>query len=381
MIKLNFVFFIVSLLFITSVGQEINFSSLKNNMDSLAKSNLFSGSILAAADTTVLVFHSAGFENRSTNTPIKSSTKFELASITKSFTAVIILRLVEEKLVELQEPIAEYIKWYPNDTGKQINVHHLLAHQSGIKNYTNMPNWPQISNQNFSRREFVNLFADKPLEFEPGSQFAYSNSNYYLLGLIAEEVTGLSYEELLSKFIFKPANMTSSGVLKNKNVIKNLAIGYEKLPNGFIEKAPRQDYSTAFSVSGIYSTPFDLLRFSNAISNNLLLNEKSKVKLFSPDKKGYGYGFVISRINGNNFSDTFAEPFSDKSTNSAFSLTKIIWHWGSNPGYNTLFVKIPSYNTTLIILENITQLNSEKPTRIYDLAQAALLLLFDDCGE
>lgn len=359
-------------------AQTLQAEKFKNALDSLATVNLFSGSILVGVDTTVVFYYSAGFTSRNPRQTINKNTTFEIASLTKQFTAVIVLKLLEKKLISLQNPIGKYLKWYPNSYKDSVTIHQLLTHQSGIPNYTDLPNWPFLSKQHFKKKTFVKLFlASKPLQFKPGSDFSYSNSNYYLLGLIAEEITRKPYHVLLRELIFTPLAMNNSGTLAKKdNPEINLATGYERFSNGFIEKAPKQNYSTAFAVSGIYSTPENLFNWSKALSNNKILPDSIRHMMLTRHSNNYGYGLIVSYVNPGEISTMIRNPFSGPATKSNEKL-RIFWHWGSNPGYNTLFLKIPDKQISVIILENLTQMNDKSPTLIHFLSEKIILDLLN----
>ncbi|MDX1671601.1 MAG: serine hydrolase domain-containing protein [Balneolaceae bacterium] len=351
-------------------AQAVQAEKFKFTVDSLASRNLFSGSILVGIDSSVVFYHSAGFSSRNPRQPINRNTTFEIASLTKQFTAALILKLFEERVLSLHEPMGKYLKWYPRNYKDSITIHQLLTHQSGIPNYTDLTEWPSLSTQQFGKKTFVKqLFAGKPLQFIPGSDFSYSNSNYYLLGLIAEEITKKPYGTLLKEYFFTPLKMSNSGVLAGKDHAEiKLAIGYERLPNGFIEKAPHQHYSTAFAVSGLYSTPENLFTWSNALSHNKILPDLIQSMMMTPHSNNYGYGLVISYANSGEIATVIRNPFS-KAADKTGKKLRLVWHWGSNPGYNSLFLKIPEKQITLIILENLTQLDSKPPTLIPDLAE------------
>lgn len=310
-------------------GQPLQAEQLKKRVDSLAAKNLFSGSVLVGDDSSVVFYHSAGFSSRDPKQPITKSTTFEIASLTKQFTAALILKLYEQGRISLHAPFGKYLHWFTGSYKESVSIHQLLTHQSGIPNYTDLPDWPSLSTKRFEKREFVKqLLAGKPLQFTPGSDFSYSNSNYYLLGLIAEEVTQKSYSALLEECIFKPLGMTHSGTLAKKvNPRNNLATGYERLPNGYIEKAPKQHYATAFSVSGIYSTPDDLFTWSRAFTNRSFFPDSIQQLMMTPHVNNYGYGLLISDADPGEVAEMIRNPFLETFENENKQL-QVVWHWG-----------------------------------------------------
>ncbi|WP_375582778.1 serine hydrolase domain-containing protein [Cyclobacterium xiamenense] len=350
-------------------SQTLDYDQFKSMVDSLVSTDRFSGSIIVDVGSEKKFHYTAGYANRNPNILLNSSARFEIASLSKQFTAALILKLNEESLLSLQDPFGIYLEWYPEEYKDQVSIHHLLAHQSGIPNYTHDGDWPELSTQEFANADFVAHFLEeKPLEFDPGSDFSYSNSNYYLLGLIAEEVAKENYGDLLYRYFFKPLEMNNTGILENRNEIRNLAHGYEKLASGYVDNAPTQSYSTAFSVSGLYSTPEDLLRWSKALDSSTIFTDTTLNNMLTPYLADYGYGLLISDLEPEKLADRIRDPFSinkyPKNTT-----VQCIWHWGANPGYNTLFLKIPDQQITIVILENLTHLAAETPTLIPDLAQ------------
>ena len=143
------------------------------------------------------------------NIPNTSETKFHLASVSKPFTAVAILLLEEKGLLSVQDPLTKFIPDYPR--GDEITIHNLLVHTSGIKNVNVFGNYDRESKFPQTPEKLVKLFKDKPLDFNPGEKYSYSNSNYNLLAFIIEKVSGKSYGEFLKENIFNHLNMKDTG--------------------------------------------------------------------------------------------------------------------------------------------------------------------------
>ncbi len=173
--------------------------------------------------------------------------KHRLGSITKQFTAALILQLVAEGKLKLDEPITAYLPDHPKASGNKITLHHLLTHTSGIPNYTSFPKFFEERSRNpYTVEEFVKVFADSTLQFIPGETFAYSNSGYFLLGAIIEKVTGKSYEEQLEERIFVPLKTTNSGFDHHENILKKRATGYQKLGTDY-QNSPYLDMSIPYA--------------------------------------------------------------------------------------------------------------------------------------
>ena len=188
----------------------------------------FNGSILVADKGDVIYSKGLGLANMEWDIPNASDTKHRLGSITKQFTAALILQFVEQGKLDLNAPIAKYLKNYPKAQGDKITIHHLLTHSAGIPNYTSLETFQDIYRNPYTPKEFLTVFQDSVLEFNPGEKFAYSNSGYFLLGVILEEVSGKSYETLLHENILSPLNMTATGYDHHDRILKNRATGYFK---------------------------------------------------------------------------------------------------------------------------------------------------------
>src|SRR5215510_9209272 len=145
-----------------------------------------------------------GSENMEWAIPNTPDTKFRLGSISKQFTATLVMQLVEQGKIDLAAPVTRYLPDYPKRTGDRVNIHQLLNHTSGIVGYTEIPTWDAAMRNPYTPTQFLEFFSSLDLLFEPGSKFSYSNSGYFLLGAILEKVTGQSYEKLLRERIFAP---------------------------------------------------------------------------------------------------------------------------------------------------------------------------------
>ena len=145
------------------------------------------------------------------NIPNTPDTKFRLGSITKQFTATVMLQLVEQGKIKLDAKLSDYLPEYRKDTGNKVTIHHLLTHTSGIPSYTGQPGFfENVSRNPYKVDEFVKKYASGDLEFEPGSRFSYNNSGYFLLGAIIEKVTGKTYEQVLKEKILDPVGMKNT---------------------------------------------------------------------------------------------------------------------------------------------------------------------------
>jgi CubicO group peptidase (beta-lactamase class C family) len=232
----------------------------------------------------------ANLEDNIANTP---QTKFHLASITKQFTATAILMLQERGKLNVQDPICKYLADCPA-AWQQVTIHHLLTHSSGIPNFTDFPDWLQTRAQPSTFASTVLRFKDKPLDFQPGEKYNYSNSGYILLGYIIEKISGRTYEGFLRDSIFVPLRMLNTGYDDNKVLIEHRAIGYSREGIRLV-RAPYLNMSTVKAAGGLYSTVEDLFIWSQALDTEKLLSKKSLDAMFTIYKGDYGYGWHIDK--------------------------------------------------------------------------------------
>ena len=256
--------------------------------------NWFSGAILVAKDGKVLFekgYGKSDFENNIQNSP---KTKFRICSLTKSFTAMAIMQLEGKGLLSLNDTLSKYITDYP--AGDKITIYHLLTHTSGIVNHTELPSF--LTDRRLkpcSVTHTISTFKNKPLDFEPGEKFEYSNSNYILLGLIIEKVSGVPYGDFIRDNIFEPLEMHNSGFEYHGQEIENFAKGYG-LANGEITDADFRVMSNAHASGALYSTVEDLYRWDRALYTEKLIDKSKLNDMFKPHKGKYGYGWGVDEI-------------------------------------------------------------------------------------
>ena len=292
----------------------------------------FNGAIAVSHKGNTLYKKGFGFANMEWDIPNKTDTKFQIASLTKSFTAMLIMQLVNERKLDLQKPISAYLPDYPKENADKINIHQLLTHTSGIPN--------SKSDKEVSRPEdLVNQFANEPLNFVPGTNFDYSNSGYTLLGFIIETVTQKTYQKNLIEKIFNPLKMGNSGFYKHRPIIKKMSSGYTTWYPDYFD-VDKSDESSAYSAGGLYSTVDDMLLWDKALTNESLLPKKYRDMIFtkhSPDGDGhYGYGWELRKMPIGNTSKTI----------------ETIGHSGRISGYQTSIVRIPETNSCVILFSN-----------------------------
>jgi CubicO group peptidase (beta-lactamase class C family) len=299
----------------------------------------FNGAALVAENNKVILKKGYGLANMEWNIPNTPDTKFRLGSITKQFTATLILQLVEQGKIKLDGKLSDYLDGYRKDSGDKVTIHHLLSHTSGIPNYTALPGFFQnVSRNPFAVTEFIQKYASGDLEFEPGTRFNYSNSGYFLLGAIVEKVTGKPYEQVLKENVFDPVGMTNTGYDHYDQVINKRASGYIKTPKGY-QNAPYLDMTIPYAAGSLYSTVEDLFLWDQALNGEKILSSKSKAAMFTPNLSNYGYGFVM--------------------TNATLGPKKLVvptvQHDGGINGFSTTIVRLPGDKGLIVLLDNTSQ--------------------------
>ena len=288
----------------------------------------FMGTVLVAQGDRVVLDQGFGFANLEWRVPVAPSTRFRLGSVTKQFTAAVVLRLEEQGRLSVTDAVRMHVADLP-DAWASITIEHLLSHTSGIPNYTASPDYMATSILPVTTRELVARFRDRPLEFEPGSQFRYSNSGYALLGLLIETVTGRSYAQVVASEIFEPLGMRDSGYDSHTDIIERRASGYQPGPSGLIN-APYLDMSVPHAAGALHSTTRDLLTWQRALHGGKVLSRASLEKMLTPRLGNYGFGITIP-----------AGP------------RRVYQHGGGINGFATMLAYYPDTETTVVVLSNV----------------------------
>ncbi|MBV9479234.1 MAG: beta-lactamase family protein [Acidobacteria bacterium] len=306
-------------------------------MQARAAAGEFNGSVLVARRGHIIYERGFGFANLEWNLANAVNTKFEIGSMTKQFTAVLVLQFVNQGTIQLDRHLSDYLPYYRKDTGKQVTISELLSHTSGIPSFTDVPGFldSPASRVHHTPREFVQRFCSGELQFAPGSKFAYSNSGYFLLGAVLEEISGLTYEQLLHDRIFQPLGMKDSGYTHSEAIIAHRAAGYEHSQFG-LQNARYYDMSVPFSAGALYSTVEDLYLWDQALYGEQLLPVRLRGLLFKPNLENYGYGWVMLTPAAN-------MPYAGES---------IPMHGGAIFGFQSLIQRIVDHRELIVLLDN-----------------------------
>ena len=272
-----------------------------------AATGLFSGAVLVAEHGKVIYKQGFGLANREWGIPNSTDTKFRLASVSKQFCSMLILQLVQENKLRLDGVITDYLPNYRRDTGEKITIHHLLCHQSGIKDFTTSFDYRNsIARSSFDKDEFIKAHCSGELLYEPGTIYSYCNAGYCILGRIIERVTNKSFERNLSDRIFKPLGMKNSGYDRNRYLLEKRASGYTYGPFGLENAEFIEMDSTPGAAGALYSTVDDMFLWDRALYTDKLLNTRFRELMFTPNRdvpevkaaggrtqSVYGYGWQI----------------------------------------------------------------------------------------
>jgi CubicO group peptidase (beta-lactamase class C family) len=303
----------------------------------------FTGAVLIAQDGRVLYERAFGEANREWHVRNDTDTRFEIASMTKPMTALMVMQLVDEGKVRLAAHVSDYLSFYPRETGSRITIDQLLTHTSGLQQDIAFPDDPAkvsavaalVNADALSNDSLVALIAQRPLRFEPGTSYGYSSDAYAVLGAVIEHAGGTPYWDALARRILAPAGMRETGVSLLRPIVPKRASGYAQTFEGY-ENAPHIGVTPA---GGLYSTVRDLCRFDRALRGELLASQRTKDLLFATRPVATAYGWKTSE-----------EQRPDGSRR------KVLRTTGGLPGFAALLVRVPSEDRVIILLSNTRDL-------------------------
>jgi CubicO group peptidase (beta-lactamase class C family) len=308
--------------------------SIGQKLDSLITAYVnikeFNGSVLVARQGKILLQRGYGIKNREQNSLNNANTLYSIASITKTFTSTIVLKLIEQGKLSVHDKLNKYFPGYPH--GDSITVENLLTHTSGIYDYIQDNGFMFTAGSKPATPEkILSLFKNKPLNFEPGKGWEYSNSNYVLLGFIIEQLTGVPYSQAVKNYIFKPLGMKNSGFDFAHNTSADRSTGYySNYGKEYVKKAPMMDSSVTLAAGSIYSTIGDLYKWHKALQTYQIINKTSANKAYTPFKHNYGYGWIVDSLYGK----------------------RIVSHSGGFWGYRSNFARVTGDDICIVLLSN-----------------------------
>jgi len=342
--KLFTVYITIAFLFCFSAvfSQRINYEKVDAIISNLATNNKFSGVVLIAEDGKIKYNKAVGYIDYANQKALNKNSIFELASVSKQFTAMTLMMVKEKGLLNYDDLVEKYI----NIPYKGITIRQLLTHTSGLPDYQAIMDtyWDKskvAGNEDII--SYLNKYAPPKL-FEPGEKYLYSNTGYVLIASIVEKVSGRDFIEFCNTEIFNKLKMNHTAIrsLAEKAAIKNFALGHVYVPerNAYIraDSFPSSNYTIWLGnrkgPGRISSTVADLLKWDQALYSNTLINQTTLAEAFTPMHlnngaiSNYGFGWEL-RLGEN-----------------------IVWHNGDNPGYKTIIIRVLKTNKTLIILCN-----------------------------
>jgi CubicO group peptidase (beta-lactamase class C family) len=321
------------LAWVTVSAQDTNSAAVKARLEAVAKSytagNAFMGAVLVAEGDRILLDQGYGMADLEWNIPNSPEAKFRLGSLTKQFTATLVLLLQQDGKLHIADPVGKYLPDAPKSWEK-ITLANLLGHTSGIPNFTSDKEFGKWGMSPHTATEEIAFFRDKPLGFEPGSKFAYSNSNYEVLGAVIEKVSGEKYGDLLRKRIFQPLGMQDTGLDTDELILPKRAQGYSPGKEGLVH-ARSESMTVPWAAGSIYSTTGDLLRWERGLFGGKVLNDASLAAMTTAGKGDYGLGVGVVQQDG----------------------IKIIQHGGGIEGFNTQLTYVPDRRITVVVLSNV----------------------------
>lgn len=315
------------------IAQDLS-AQMDNYLNEKYKPNEPGAIALVAKGNEVLYRKAVGMADLENNISLTPNHVIEIGSITKQFTAVAILMLLEEGKLSLEDPIEKYVEKYPAH-GYKITIHHLLTHTSGIKSYTSLESWTKLWRQDKTPMEMIDLFKNEPMDFAPGEKWSYNNSAYFILGYVIEKASGMSYPDYVEKKIFAPLGMKNSYYGSMTKIIPNRARPYQKRDSEF-RNAEYLSLTQPYAAGSIMSTVDDLLIWNLAVHSGKLVKKETlqkaqtDYKLNNGKPTHYGYGWGLDELKG----------------------SPTVEHSGGIFGYTTNGIYLPRENVYVIVLTN-----------------------------
>jgi CubicO group peptidase (beta-lactamase class C family) len=326
--KMLMLFAVIAGISVNMYAQELD-KKINTLIEKAVELNRFNGSVLVSKNGKIIFEAGYGFqdvEKKIVNTP---NTVYQIGSTTKEFTAAVILKLEEDNKLSLEDKLSKFFPKFKR--GDEITIKNLLTHTSGLYEILRDPIAFNEGSQPRSKEKMLSYFADKPLYFNPGTQYSYCNSGYMMLGLIIEKVTGKSYEQVVKDLILQPLEMTHSGFDFAGLKSPYKAIGYTKYTNTIKEPSIPWDSTATYSAGALYSTVGDLYKWHNGLLSYKIYNKSSLEKATTPFLEGYGLGCWIDTILNK----------------------KVVSHGGNILGFTGYFGRIQEEDVCIILLNNI----------------------------
>ncbi len=312
----------------------------------ITENNIIGGAAGYSIDGKTEWQSAQGFADKDASIKFSPTTITRLASIAKPMTAIAVMQLVEKGLIDLDTPIQTYIPDYPKHATTQITTRHLLSHTSGIGGYQGGKE-AETTKEYASLYDALEIFKDRKLLFEPGTQYSYTTYGYTVLGVIVERASGMKFEDYMKQNIWDKAGMINTGVEKYGQKQPNQSSLYHRNRKGKTREGKENNLSNRIPGGGVYTTVEDMLKFGNAVINNTFVKERTMDLMrehhsLEKERNGYGFGWFL---------------YNPKPNEGA-----IIGHSGEQTGSSTQLVIIPSLKIVSVILTNTSgNFNSVTP--------------------
>ncbi|TFV95977.1 class A beta-lactamase-related serine hydrolase [Algoriphagus kandeliae] len=333
--RLLFIFSILSLIGQNSFSQTTDFSQASNYLDALFAHDKYMGTVYLSSEGNPVYSYSVGYADRDTGQKLETSTKFNIGSISKMFTSVLIFKSLEEGKIKLDQALSDFYPEIPN--AEKITIDQLLNHRSGIANFTDSPLYLTYFTTPKTEAELIQIISSGGSVFEPDSKAEYSNSNYILLTFILEKVNGKDFETLLEEKITKPLGLSNTRVFDEINPSEDEARSYE-FRGGWI-LSPETDPSIPLGAGALQSNVEDLAKFIESLFAGKLISEESLQKM-TEMKDGFGRGI-------------FSFPYFEK---------RAFGHNGGIDGFQSLLGYFPDEKLTIVTLSNGMNWNANEVT-------------------
>lgn len=306
-------------------------AALRAYLDAADTQWRFQGAVIAARNGRAVVERGIGLADLRTDAANTPATRFMIGSVTKTITAAAVLQLEEAGRLRLSDPIVKHLPDYPAASGSRITIQELLSHTAGVPEPAMDPRRTGEMSRPVGPAELLALFKDRPLDFEPGAKYRYSNSGYVILGMIIEKLSGMSYYDYVADRIFRPLGMKASGYREKGADPPEFARGLSEAPDGGLLPAPIIHPSWGYAAGALHSTVGDMLAWDRGLSAGKVLSPGSLEKMFRPVMGGYGTGWLI------------AETFGRKDQ----------FHGGGVPGFSAWIERWPDDGAFVAVLGNV----------------------------
>ncbi len=290
----------------------------------------FSGSVLVQRKEKIYLCDGFGKADRENNAKNKSDTVFRLASLSKQFTSMMTMMMVDAGMIKLNDKISKYITKLP-DKWKGITILNLLTHTAGLPNYTEIPEFIATQRDPVTPGEIIDRLKKFPLKYTPGTAAEYNDSGFTMLGFILEKITDQLYGDLLTENIFEPLEMHRTGYDITEMIIPNRARGYVRTDRNTVLNAPYQDMSNPHAAGALCSTVEDMYLWDRALKNHKLIPKKLSEFMFKPQREIFACGWMIDEQFG----------------------LKRIQHAGGIDGFQTAILRFPEIDACVVVLSNL----------------------------